>query len=50
MSHFAEADYLIINDVFATALDELALIISSGKLLRKKQQRQHQALIKELLL
>lgn len=50
MSHFADADYLIINDVFATALDELALIISSGKLLRKKQQRQHQALIKELLL
>jgi len=50
MSHFADADFLIINDVFATALDELALIISSGKLLRKKQQRQHQALIKELLL
>ncbi|MEZ0121473.1 MAG: guanylate kinase [Candidatus Reddybacter sp.] len=50
MSHFADADYLIINDVFATALDELALIISSGKLLRKKQQSQHQALIKELLL
>ncbi len=49
MSHFADADYLIINDVFATALKELALIISSGKLLRKKQQRQHQALIKELL-
>ena len=50
MSHFDDADYLIINDVFATALNELALIISSGKLLRKKQQRQHQALIKELLL
>ena len=50
MSHFADADYLIINDVFATALEELALIISSGKLLRKKQQSQHQALIKELLL
>ena len=50
MSHFADADFLIINDVFATALDELALIISSGKLLRKKQQHQHQALIKELLL
>jgi len=50
MSHFADADFLIINDVFATALDELALIVSSGKLLRKKQQHQHQALIKELLL
>ncbi len=50
MSHFADADYLIINDVFATALEELALIISSGKLLRKKQQSQYQALIKELLL
>ena len=50
MSHFAEADYLIINDVFTTALEELALIISSGKLLRKKQHHQHEALIKELLL
>ncbi len=50
MSHFAAADYLIINDVFATALEELSLIISSGKLLLKKQQRQHRALIKELLL
>jgi len=50
MSHFAAADFLIINDVFATALEELALVISSGKLLLKKQQCQHQALIKELLL
>ena len=50
MSHFAAADYLIINDVFATALEELALVINSGKLLLKKQQCQHQALIKELLL
>ncbi len=50
MSHFAAADFLIINDVFATALEELALIISSGKLLLKKQACQHQALIKELLL
>ncbi|MBQ0719601.1 MAG: guanylate kinase [Gammaproteobacteria bacterium] len=50
MSHFAAADYLIINDVFATALEELALIIGSGKLLRKKQQSQHRVLIKELLL
>ena len=50
MSHFAAADYLIINDVFTTALEELALIISSGKLLLKKQQCQHQTLIKELLL
>ncbi|OUS13986.1 guanylate kinase [Gammaproteobacteria bacterium 53_120_T64] len=50
MSHFASADYLIINDDFATALDELALIISSAKLLRKRQQSRHQALLKELLL
>ena len=50
MSHFAAADYLIINDVFATSLEELAIIISSGKLLLKKQQCQHQILIKELLL
>ncbi len=50
MSHFAAADFLIINDVFATALEELALIISSGKLLLKKQACQHQTLIKELLL
>ncbi|MBL4780611.1 MAG: guanylate kinase [Porticoccaceae bacterium] len=50
MSHFAAADFLIINDDFATALDELALIVSSAKLLRKQQQSRHQALLKELLL
>ncbi|OUS10956.1 guanylate kinase [Gammaproteobacteria bacterium 54_18_T64] len=50
MSHFAAADFLIINDDFATALDELALIASSAKLLRKRQQSRHQALLKELLL
>ena len=50
MAHFVDADYLIINDVFATALDELALIINSGKLLRKKQQSQYPILLKELLL
>ena len=50
MSHFAAADFLIINDDFATALDELALIVSSAKLLRKRQQSRHQALLKELLL
>lgn len=50
MSHYVDADYLIINDIFATALDELALIVNSGKLLRKNQQIQYQALLKELLL
>lgn len=49
MSHFADADFLIINDCFDTALSELHCIITSQRLTLSKQQSRHQALLRDLL-
>jgi guanylate kinase len=49
ISHFSEADYVIVNDEFQTALDELTAIILTTDLCRKKDFQKHQALIAELL-
>jgi len=39
MSHYAEFDYLVINDVFATALDDLASILRAQRLRMGSQSR-----------
>jgi len=49
MSHYGEYDYLIINDVFAAARDELASIIQCRQLRLQIQQQRHVALLKDLL-
>lgn len=49
MSHYPEYDYLIINDDFDTALEELACIFRSGRLKLMQQVRQHKALLTALL-
>jgi len=49
MSHYAEYDYLVINDDFDTAVDNLAAIIVSNRLLLEPQQQNHAALLSELL-
>lgn len=49
MSHYKEADYLVINDVFDVALSELQLIMKSGRLLMEYQQQLHAPLLAELL-
>tara|TARA_Y100000296_G_C5098258_1_gene218521 strand:+ start:109 stop:750 length:642 start_codon:yes stop_codon:yes gene_type:complete len=49
MSHFNEFDYIIVNDDFATALDELVAIVTSQRLRTSKQQMRHQPLLDELL-
>lgn len=49
ISHFSEADYVIVNDDFQTALQELKGIILSADLSSKKDFQKHQALISELL-
>jgi len=49
MSHYDEYDYLVINDVFLEALDELALIMRSGQLRLAPQRRCHAALLDDLL-
>lgn len=49
MSHYSEADYLVINDDFDTALGELLSIFSAHRLRLASQGRRHTALISELL-
>lgn len=49
MSHFNEADYLVINDDFDQALNELKTIIRSQALTLTKQAQQHQELLADLL-
>jgi guanylate kinase len=49
MSHYDEYDYLVINDVFQEALDELALIVRSGQLRLAPQRHCHAALLADLL-
>lgn len=49
MSHYAEYDYLIINDDFASALDDLKNIIRAGRLQIARQYPRHAALISKLL-
>jgi len=49
MSHYVEADYLVVNDVFETALQELRSILIAGRLRLAKQAVRQQALLSELL-
>jgi guanylate kinase len=49
MSHYDEYDYLVINDVFQEALDELVLIMRSGQLRLIPQIGHHAALLADLL-
>lgn len=49
MSHFSKANYLVINDNFDTALDDLKAILRSLHLLQSSQQKRHSGLLKDLL-
>jgi guanylate kinase len=49
ISHYGEFDYLVVNDVFEQALDELKLIIESQRLKTKRQELAHRELIVSLL-
>lgn len=49
MSHYTEADYLIVNDDFTTALAQFQALITSQHLRLGRQVDKHQALIQELL-
>ena len=44
-----EFDYIIINDDFDTALNELGSIVCSNKLRKEKQMLRHKALFEALL-
>lgn len=49
MLHFGEYDYLIINDNFNHALQELSIIVQAKRLKVEKQKSTHRLLIDELL-
>ena len=49
MSHHAEFDYLVVNEHFGTAVDELCAIFQASRLRRERQVERHAGLIAELL-
>ncbi|NRP94874.1 Guanylate kinase [Marinobacterium sp. xm-g-59] len=49
MSHYGDFDYLVINDQFDTALDQLAAIFTANRLEMVVQQQAQQSLLAELL-
>ena len=49
MSHYGEFDYVIVNEVFETAVDEMCAIFTASRLRRERQQGRHGGLIAALL-
>lgn len=49
MEHYPEADYLVVNDQFDTALAELRAILISRRLTLQRQQMRLEPLLRELL-
>jgi len=49
MLHFNDFDYVIVNEVFETAVDELCAIFTASRLRRESQKVRHAGLIQALL-
>ena len=49
MSHYTEFDYVIVNEVFSTAVDEMCAIFTASRLRREPQVARHSRLISALL-
>ncbi|QXI38419.1 guanylate kinase [Pseudomonas xantholysinigenes] len=49
MVHYDEYEYVIINDDFGVALEEMKAVFASNRLLLKKQQARHGELLKQLI-
>ncbi len=49
MLHYDEFDYVIVNEVFDTAVDEMCAIFTASRLRRAQQQARHGGLIRSLL-
>ena len=49
MSHYDEFDYVVVNEVFDDAVDEVCAIVTASRARRPVQQVRHEALIAELL-
>lgn len=49
MSHYRDYDYLVVNDDFATALEQLGCVVHAERLRLPRQQGRLQALLADLL-
>ena len=49
MSHYGEFDYLVVNDIFQEALEELKAVVTSRRLKTAAQSQRHTQLIASLL-
>jgi guanylate kinase len=49
MSHYPEYDYLVVNDDFDTAMDQLRCIMNARRLLQGQQDQRLEKTLKELL-
>ena len=49
MSHYVEYDYVVINDQFSHALEDLKSIFRARQLDQRAQQRRHTELLARLL-
>ena len=49
MSHYGEFEYVIVNEVFDTAVDEMCAIFTASRLRRAAQAQRHATMIDELL-
>jgi guanylate kinase len=49
MSHYPEYDYLVVNDSFAQALDELKAIVIANRMIASRQHANLRALLSALL-
>lgn len=49
MQHYQEFDYVIVNDDFNVALEELKAVFVANRVLLKKQQQRHGALFGQLI-
>ena len=49
MSHYGEFDYVIVKEIFETAVDEMCAIVTASRLRRAQQTARHEGLIRTLL-
>ncbi|WP_043109727.1 guanylate kinase [endosymbiont of unidentified scaly snail isolate Monju] len=49
LSHYAEYDYLVINDRFETALEDLAHIVAAERLRTQRQALRHETALRAML-
>ena len=49
MSHYAEFDYVIVNEHFETAVEEACAVFTASRLRRAQQEIRHEGLIRALL-